>query len=90
MKNVVFLDVLQCGSCRNQRFGGTPDPTRTTRRNKLRRRHSPSPLYRPIGRQLAKLVPNFADIKVSRVQCNGYPRPLISVFENGGATFLNQ
>jgi hypothetical protein len=25
MKNVVFWDVTQCGSCKNQRFGGTYD-----------------------------------------------------------------
>jgi hypothetical protein len=36
---------------------------------------------RPSDRRLlAKLAPTVADKRVSRVQCNGSPRPLISVF----------
>ena len=37
--------------------------------------------------RLAKLVPTFADRGVSRGQRNGSPRPLISVFWTGAATF---
>ena len=36
----------------------------------------------------AKLVPTFADRGVSRGQRNGSPRPLVSVFWTGAATFL--
>jgi hypothetical protein len=32
-KNTVSWDVKPCGSCRNRCFGGTPVPTRATRRN---------------------------------------------------------
>jgi hypothetical protein len=33
MKNVVFWDVMPCGSWRNRRFGGTSVLTRATRRH---------------------------------------------------------
>jgi len=38
---------------------------------------------------VAKLVPTFADGGVSRGQRNGSPRPLISVFWTGVATFYS-
>ena len=50
---------------------------------------SASELYRQSGRrQSANLVPTFADRGMSRGQRNGSPRPLISVFWTGAATFL--
>ena len=51
---------------------------------------SASELYRQSGRRRsAKLVPTFADRGVSRGQCNGSPRSLISVFWTGVATFYS-
>ena len=48
-------------------------------------------LYRQNGRRRsAKLVPTFADRGMSRGQRNGSPRPLISVFWTGAATFFVQ
>ena len=53
--------------------------------------YSASELYRQSGRRRSeKLVPTFADRGVSRGQRNGSPRPLISVFWTGTATFLIQ
>ena len=40
-------------------------------------------------RRSAKLVPTFADRGVSHAQRNGPPRPLISVFWTGAATFYS-
>ena len=52
---------------------------------------SASELYRQSGRRRSvKLVPTFVDRGVSRVQRNGSPRPLISVFWTGAATFFIQ
>ena len=49
----------------------------------------PTELYRQSGRRRpAKLVPTYADRGVSRGQRNGSPRPLISVFCTGAATFF--
>jgi hypothetical protein len=43
---------------------------------------------RPSGhRLLTKLVPTFADREVLPGQRNGSPRPLMSVFQTGAATF---
>ena len=51
---------------------------------------SASELYRQSGRRRsANLVPTFADRGVSRGQRNGSPRPLISVFWTGAATFYS-
>ena len=51
---------------------------------------SASELYRQSGRRpSAKLVPTFTDRGVSRGQRNGSPRPLISVFCTGAATFYS-
>ena len=41
-------------------------------------------------RRSAKLVPTFADRGVSRGQCNGSPRPLISVYRTWIATYFIQ
>ena len=41
-------------------------------------------------RRSAKLVPTFADRRVSRGQCNGSPRPLISVYRTWIATYFIQ
>ena len=50
---------------------------------------SASELYQQSGRRRsAKLVPTFAERGVSRGQRNGSPRPLISVFWTGAATFF--